>query len=85
MKVPVIVTALSALTGLVAMANVVLVEFAGTLIETGTVALLPLLFNVTVIPPDGALLVRVTVPSALEPPMTESGEIVTLAKVGGVT
>jgi hypothetical protein len=85
LAVAVMVTFLSLLTAVVEIVNVALVELAGTVTDEGTVAELPLLLRFTLIPPDGALLVKVTVPVTDDAPTTESGESVTVASVGGFT
>lgn len=70
-------------TGIVAMANDADVCPARTMIDGGTAATELLLERLTVTPPAGAAAVKVTVPAAGVPPVTEEGEIVRLAIVPG--
>ncbi len=67
-------------TGLVVMANVAEADPAGTKTVAGAVTLLELDESATVNPPVGAFPVKVTVPVEDDPPITEVGETVTLAK-----
>ncbi len=62
-----------ALTAVVVTVKVAVVAPEATLTEVGTVALVELLLNVTVRPPEGAALERVTVPVDEVPPATLVG------------
>jgi len=75
--VPEIVTELEAVTAFEVAVNVPLVAPAAIVMLAGTVAALVLLLdNVTIAPPDGAAAVSVAVPVALAlPPTTLAGEI----------
>jgi len=66
--------------------NVAVVEPAATVTDAGTVAAEVLLdVSATVVPPVGAMLLKVTVPVELSPPVTEVGLRETPVKVGAVT
>lgn len=65
--------------------NVTLWVAAATVTLVGTVALAESLVNETVVPPGGALPVRVTVPMELRVPVTAVGLNVTLAMRGAAT
>jgi hypothetical protein len=68
------VTDLFAVTGLLAIANVVDVRLAGTVTVEGTVATFVLLLvKVTVAPSGGAGPLKISVPVACVPPLTEVG------------
>ena len=72
--VPEMVTELLLATGNVVTRNVTLVALAGTVAETGTVAMVVLLLlNATVTPDAGAGPFSVTVPVDVPPPSTELG------------
>jgi hypothetical protein len=73
-----ILTEVELLTLLVETVNVALVEPAGTVTLVGTVATAVLLLDrFTTVPPDGAALLKVTVPWEGVPPYTEVGLSVT--------
>ena len=55
-----------------------------TVTEVGTVALVLFEPRFTTVPPVGAGPVRVTVPDALLPPVTDVGETPTLRRSGGL-
>ena len=55
----------------------------GMVMVVGRVALLLLLLRVTVIPPAGAVVPRVTVPVVLDPPSTLEGDTVKVVAIGG--
>ena len=57
---------------------------AGTVIVEGTDTLAVPDESETIVPPDPAAPLRVTVPVAVAPPVTEAGEIERLLKVAGV-
>jgi hypothetical protein len=80
----VIVAVRALLTALVLMVKVVLVEPAGTLTDAGTVAAALELVRVTLMPPEGAWLLSVTVPVTAVPPVTALVETVTLVRDGGM-
>jgi hypothetical protein len=87
---PVIVTAVSEATDVVAIGNVALAAPAGTVTLAGTLAALPALNNCTDAPPGGAALCSATVPVDAAPPLTLAGDRVTLisggvAAAGGLT
>lgn len=68
----------------VAILNVVEMAPPGTVTVAGTVALAGLLLlRLTVIPPGGATLVNVTVPTELVPPITVDGFSATDESAGG--
>ena len=69
-------------TVLVPMANVALLVPSATRTVAGTVAAGLLLETLTVIPPEGALSLRLMNPVAPAPPMTETGETATPVSVG---
>ena len=69
-------------TVLVPMANVALLVPSATRTVAGTVAAGLLLEMLTVIPPEGALSLRLMNPVAPAPPITETGEIATPVSVG---
>ena len=74
--VPVMVAAVEAVTGLVVIVNVPVEKPAATVTVDGTVAVELLDVNATVVPPVGAMPLRVTVPVEVEPPRTEVGATV---------
>jgi hypothetical protein len=69
-------------TALVLMANVALLVPSAIRTVAGTVAAGLLLETLTVIPPEGALSLRLMNPVAPTPPMTETGETATPVSAG---
>jgi hypothetical protein len=79
-------TLVSMVTGLVVIAKVAVVAFAGTVTEAGTVAAFMLLLaSVTIAPPAGAAVASVTVPVLPAPPGTATGFAPIDARVGFTT
>jgi len=74
-----------AVTAVVAMLNVPVVEPEATVTEAGTVALVLFEASVTVVPPVGAAVLIVTVPVLAVPPTTELGLTPTVTPTPGVT
>ena len=72
----VIVAVVNVETAAVEIAKVALVAPEPTITLTGTAAAVVLLESVTVAPPAGAALTRVTVPVELPPPVTLDGDTV---------
>jgi hypothetical protein len=80
------VTDLFVVTGVVAIANVVDTVLAGTVTVDGTVAkFVLLLVRLTVAPSGGAGPLKVSVPIACVPPLTEVGLNVTELSAGALT
>ena len=74
LSVPAMVTGVDALTALVLIVNVAVVEPAGMVTLAGTVATAVLLLDrFTVVPPVGATVFNVTVPVEGFPPVTTAG------------
>jgi len=82
--VALIVAATVAETGVVPIANVADVWPDKTVTVAGKIALVLLLESVTTVPPVPDAPLRVTVPVLDAPPVTVSGETLTVATVGGV-
>ena len=83
---PAIVTAVEVLTALVVTGNVTLIAPAATVTLAGTVAAaVSPLDIVTVAPPVGAALLRVTVPVEELPPVTVAGFTLSPDNAGGLT
>ena len=78
---PLIVAVVSTDTGDVVIANNAVDDPLETVTDGGTTALLFEDFSATTIPPVPALLVKVTVPVELEPPLTVAGDTLTLLRV----
>ena len=72
-------------TVVVVILNVAVVAPAFTTTDVGTVAALKLLLSVTLIPPEGATPLRVTVPIEVPPPITEAGFRESAVGQGGLT
>lgn len=73
----VMVAVVVTVTDVVVAVNVPVVDPAGIVIDAGTVALAVFEESEMVSPPDGAMLLRVTVPSVVVPPATVVGLNVT--------
>ena len=71
-------------TAFVLIGNVAVTAPAGTVAEPGTVTLVLFDERLTVVPLGGAIPFRVTVPVEVEPPITEVGETVNVAKAVGL-
>jgi len=84
LSVPAIVTGVLVETPVVVIGNVAVLVPAPTTTVAWTVAELLFDERLTVSPPVGALLLKVTVPVEDVPPTTEDGETVTLVNVGAV-
>ena len=69
-------------TGWVVAVKVAVLDPAGTVTDTGTVANAESEVRFTTTPPVGAMPVRVTVPAELAPPTTEVGNTVTDERIG---
>ena len=79
---PVIVATVVPDTPIVVTANDAVFEPVGTVTEDGTIALALLEVSVTIVPPDGAKPLTVTVPEDDVPPTTEDGDTKTDVTVG---
>ena len=80
----VIVAAVVAATGVVVTLNDAVDEPAATVTDDGTLAAALFELSVTLMPPAGALLLSVTVPLALTPPVTCDGVTVSAVRAGAV-
>ena len=85
MKSAVMVTDTTAPTALVVMGKSTVIAPPGTVTVAGTAAEPLLLESVTMAPPTGAALVRVTVPIEEDPPVTLVGFTEMLESAGGLT
>lgn len=83
-EVPVIVAVVVDVTAAVVTLKVAVLRPAGTSTVDGTVAEAEFELKLTVMPPDGEMPLRVTVPVEFDPPKTVLGETVTLDSVAGV-